>query len=504
MNRLDQRGASLQMVLLAAIAVVIGVYLICTTELVAKDGLFYIDQARKLTGDLPQEPEIHLMGFPLMIGVFHNVLTACGMGSGISTWIVSAQAVSLLARVLCLVPVYFIGKRFVGQRRSIMGIFILVMLPLPAEWGADVLRDFPSLLLLLSCLAFLIAGAESRRIHFFALAGLACGVGVAIREELLQLVLYVMLWFAWRFITARNWPDRRRLIASGMIFLLILSLPALWQLYESNWRLPAKTGLLFRTLKNVEAPVIADAPPPSIANETLSFSGGSYKIVQMLGGNFHEYFYPFWIIGLISCLRRKGKPDAKFFLITMMIVTLALLYARYFLYFGGISKRYLLPISVGTIFFIPEGLRLVGLWIERFVRTRLKYNTFSRTIRSRIRTSTILLLIGIALCIPKLIQPIRWEKKYYAQAAELVAEVTEPGTKIWAFDKRICLYSDRTAIGNSKTGIGYTCEVTIHEGDPQANKQRDQKPGWKLMGTFKSTRASDRKYILVRKIDSQP
>jgi hypothetical protein len=504
MNRLDQRGASLQLGLLAAIAVVIGIYLIGTTTLVAKDGIFYIDQARKLSGDLPGGPKSHLLGFPLMIATFHQILTTCGMGSGISTWIISAQAVSLLARVLCLLPVYLIGKRFVGRKRSIMGIFILVMLPLPAEWGADVLRDFPGLLLLLSCLAFLIIGAESRRIHFFALAGLACGAGVAIREELLQLVLYVMLWFAWRFTTARNWPDRRRLAVSCLIFLVMVSLPALWHIYASGWNLPVKTNALLLIMEGVEPSSVAGVAPPSTVNDVLSVSGASYKIVQMLGGNFHEYFYPFWIIGLISCLRKKGNPDAKFFIITMMIVTVALLYVRYFLYFGGISKRYLLPISAGTIFFIPEGLRLVGLWIERLVRARHK--AFSRTIRSRVRISTILLLLGIATCIPKLMQTIRWEKKYYAQAAELVAELTEPDAKIWAFDARICLYSNRSAdwMDIADTNTNYTCEVTIHSGDPQANKQRDQKPGWKLMGTFKSTRDSDRKYILVHKIDHQP
>ena len=498
MKRFGQRGASLQVGLLAAIAAAIGIYLIATTVLIAKDGLFYIDQARKLVGDLPGEPEIHLLGFPMMIASFRWILTACGMGGGLNTWIVSAQAVSLLARLLCLIPVYLIGKRFVGRRRSILGIFILIVLPLPAEWGADTLRDFPSLLLLLSSLALLITGVESGRMRFFALAGLACGIGIAIREELVQLVLYAMLWFAWRFLTARSWADRGKQAASCLVFLIMVSLPAGLHICASGWRLPVKTTSLLLIMEGAEPSVATGMVPSAAVSEEMSVSDASYRIVQMLGGNFHEYFYPFWAIGLVCCLRKKGNTTAKFFILTMMIGTCALLYMRYFLYAGGLSKRYLLPISAGTIFFVPEGLRRVGLWIERLIRARGEM--FSRAMRSKVRISTILLAVGIAVCLPKLVEPIRWEKRYYLQAAKRVAEVTKADENISVFDDdtRICLYADRWIGGKT------TCKVTIWDGEPRDDKQQDQTNGWKLVGTFKSTRASDRKYILVHKLETKP
>ena len=480
------------------IGAVIGVYLIATTVLVAKDGLFYIEQARKLAGDLPDAPDNHLLGFPLMIAACHWILKTCGMSSGMDTWIISAQAVALLTRLLCLIPVYLIGKRFVGRRRSILGIFILIVLPLPAEWGADALRDFPSLLLLISSLALLIAGAESGRIRLFAMAGLACGIGIAIREELLQLVLYAMLWFAWRFITARNWTDRRRQAASCLVFLVMVSLPIALHICASGGCLPAKTTSLLLIMKGAEPSVATRMVTPVAGSKELSVSDASYRIVHILGGNFHEYFYPFWVIGLVCCLRKKGNTTAKFFILTMMIGTCALLYMRYFLYAGGLSKRYLLPISAGTIFFVPEGLRRVGLWIERLIRARGEM--FSRAMRSKVRISTILLAVGIAVCLPKLVEPIRWEKRYYLQAAKRVAEVTQAHENISVFDDdtRICLYADRWIGGKT------TCKVTIWDGEPRDDKQQNRTNGWKLVGTFKSTRASDRKYILVHKLDTKP
>ena len=498
MKRLGQRGASLQVGLLAAIAAAIGIYLIATSVLIARDGLFYIDQARKLAGDLPGEPETHLLGFPLMIASCRWILKTCGMSGGIDTWIISAQTAALLTRLLCLLPLYLMGKQFVGRRRSILAIFILILLPLPAEWGADALRDFPSLLLLLSSLGLLIAGAESGRMVFFAPAGLACGIGICIREELLQLALYAMLWFAWRFISARTRSDRLRQAASCLVFLAMVSLPVGLHICASDGRLPAKTASLLRLLKGAESigATGAAAPTPTASGEGPSVPDASYKIVQMLGGNFHEYFYPFWVIGLVCCLRRKGNAAAKFFILAMMIGTCALLYVRYFLYAGELSKRYLLPISAGTIFFVPEGLRRVGLWIERLVRARNE--VLSRTVRSKVRISTILLILGIAVCLPKLVRPIRWEKRYYLQAAKRLAQATEALDSVWAFDNRIYLYADRWTSGQ------YTCQVTIHSGDPEANRQDDQMVGWTIVDTFKSTRASDKKYILVHKLDTKP
>ena len=274
------------------------------------------------------------------------------------------------------------------------------------------------------------------------------------------------------------------------------SIPVGLHVCASNGRLPAKTASLLLMLNGTKQSAVTGAAPADVAGKELSVWNANYRIIQMLGGNFHEYFYPFWAIGLICCLRKKGSTVAKFFILAMMIGTVALLYVRYFLWFGGLSKRYLLPISAGTIFFVPEGLRRVGLWIERIIRARNE--VLSRKVRSKVRISTILLILGIAVCLPKLVEPIRWEKHYYLQSAKRLAEVTEAHDSVWAFDKRILLYADRRTDGQ------FTCQVTIHSGEPEANRQDDRMAGWTIVGTFKSTRASDKKYILVRKLDTEP
>jgi len=50
-NRLVGKGDLARIAILLALALVIGTYLIATTVLIARDGVSYIEQARKFSGD---------------------------------------------------------------------------------------------------------------------------------------------------------------------------------------------------------------------------------------------------------------------------------------------------------------------------------------------------------------------------------------------------------------------------------------------------------------------
>ncbi len=96
-------------------------------------------------GIIKQEPPF---GFPFLIFLTHKFLTSFSQDGSIYSWIYSAQSMSLLCRVLSLIPLYFIGKLLVGSRRSFWGLLILIMLPHPAEFGSDVIREWPHISLI--------------------------------------------------------------------------------------------------------------------------------------------------------------------------------------------------------------------------------------------------------------------------------------------------------------------------------------------------------------------
>jgi len=58
----------------------------------------------------------------------------------------------------------------------------------------------------------------------------------------------------------------------------------------------------------------------------------------------------------------------------------------------------------------------------------------------------VLLLIGVSICIPKLLTPIRAEKQGYREAAEWLKGNTDSAATIAVPDKRISFYAERKGL----------------------------------------------------------
>src|SRR4030042_685964 len=134
-NRLIREQGLVHLAILLIIALGIGLYLISTTVVITKDGVRYIRQAGKFSSE-PQDVIKGLpCGYPFLIFATHKLVSSLSGGSSIFTWIYSAQSITLLCRLLALIPLYFIGKHLVGGKRSFQAILILIILPYPAEFA---------------------------------------------------------------------------------------------------------------------------------------------------------------------------------------------------------------------------------------------------------------------------------------------------------------------------------------------------------------------------------
>ncbi|GAH44509.1 unnamed protein product, partial [marine sediment metagenome] len=147
-GRLVEKRDLAYILILLAIALAIGTYLIVTTVLIAKDGVIYIERAEQFSSNPIGIIKAHPPGYPFLIFVAHKCAALFADDSSVFTWIYSAQSVTLLCRLLAIIPLYFIGKLLVGPRRSFWGLLILIMLPYPAEFGSDVIREWPHILFL--------------------------------------------------------------------------------------------------------------------------------------------------------------------------------------------------------------------------------------------------------------------------------------------------------------------------------------------------------------------
>jgi len=217
-NRLLRKQDLVHIATLLTIALGIGVYLIATSVLICEDGTYYIKWARRFSSDPIRVIKGHAFGYMLLIFTGHKLATLFCEESSVYTWVYTAQSVTLLCRLLALIPLYFIGKFFVGGKRSFWAILILIMLPYPARFGSDTMREWPHMLFLATGFLFLLWGSKYGKWWAFGLVGLFTGLGYLIRVECVQLIVYGILWLvASLFFAGRNMSRAKLLLAMVLL-----------------------------------------------------------------------------------------------------------------------------------------------------------------------------------------------------------------------------------------------------------------------------------------------
>jgi len=449
-KRLVEPRDEYPIVILASITLAIGIYIIATTVLIAEDGTQYISLAQ----NFPQNPVSVIkheppFGYPFLIFLTHKVATSFSQDGSIYSWIYSAQSVSLLCRVLSLIPLYFIGKLLVGSRRSFWGLLILIMLPYPAEFGSDVIREWPHILFLSTGLLFLIWGSRFGKWWMFAIAGLAAGLGHTIREECTQIVIYGILWLLISLFLRRLNISRLKAICLTLILLIGFAIPAAPYMKVRGRVLPPK-------LKSI---ISCNTPWQSGGLEQSGFDGTPAvftasgmptdilkalgKLIQQTSENLMYFFILPLVVGLYCHFRklRRVLLTERFFIFAMIVlyvVMMVLLHINY----SYISRRHCMPIIVFTAFYIPVGLQIIACWLSK----RTSKNGLAVR-KNRQRWFFILVVVGFSICTAKFgrITPLRWEKQGYIDTAKWLKENTSEKDLIAMTDSRIGFYAQRSS-----------------------------------------------------------
>lgn len=455
--------------ILLAIVLCIGIYLIWTTALIAKDGVTFIEYAKGLeTKPIKTiRQERQHPGYPLLILAAHQVAKTAIDGSSLWSWIYSAQAVTLLSRLLAVTVLYFVGKLIVGPKFSLLSILILIMLPNPAELGSDALSDWPHIFFLASGFLLLIRGAMGGKWWLFGIAGAASGLGYLIRPECVQLIVYGVLWLLLQLFWTKHTIDRNKVVLA-LVSLIIgfVATAAPYILIKGSistkkpvglfaFALPVFAGFALFGLYLISKPVtltkkfklilLLIASIAIVASVVfLDVAGATVKLTQNIGETLMWFFVPALLIGLYKNFRKQDwyEPD-KFFtaaLIFLNIPVMILLYHKY----GYMSRRHTLPLIAFTIFYIPAGLQIIATWLNEKLFQKVKQLSVIKT-DSRF-WFIVLLATGICICVPKLLGPTREKKQYYLEAAKWLRENTDKNTIVAAPDPRIYFYSERRGL----------------------------------------------------------
>lgn len=469
----ERKDDVINLFILIFISSLLGIYLLATTVLIAVDGVFYIERAQMLSSDPIGIVKGHPPGYPFLIFITHKFASFFSNSSSVYSWVYSAQSVNLLCRVLVLVPLYFIGKLLVGSRNSFWALVILILLPYPAEYGSDALRDWPHNLFLATGFLFLLWGAKLGRWWMFGVVGLAAGFGHIIRPECAQLLIYAVLWLSIGLFLPRRNIKRPKLVCALFILLIGFAVPAAPYIKARGRILPRKLEVLISSSYRLQSERIQE-PDIDYRDNVYTAPGVLGDIVKAIGmlmrevsDNLMHFFLPALLLGVYSRFRKQSSVTdvEKFFVpafIVFNIIMMVLLYCSW----QYISGRHCLPLVVFTVFYVPIGLQILSDWlIGGFPKVRLNNNQKSRL------WFFILVITGLAICMPKLLRPIRIDKKAYKAAVRWLKENTQKNDPIAVSDKRISFYAEREGLIYDKIipeGAEYAVKIVESEDEKPA------------------------------------
>jgi hypothetical protein len=437
--------------ILLAVAFCVGVYLVSTTVLIAKDGITFIEYARGLeTSPIEaMKSEYQHPGYPFLIVVAHKIAKIVHSGSSLRSWIYSAQAVAMIFRLLTVVLLYFVGKKIVGERFGFWAILILILLPDAAEYGSDALSDWPYIFFLSAGFLLLIQGAVSGKWWLFGFSGLAAGMGYLIRPECAQVVVFGTLWLGLQvFYSGRIISKRKAVFAFALLLVGFLIIAGPYMKLKGAV-FPKKQLVQF--VPNTQSSEVYEQGIQICSNGvyTASFVPSAIaealgKLVQRVSETLMWFFVPALLIGVYKYFRKRDwREPEKFFVIALIALNVSIMILLY-CKFGYMSRRHTLPLVVFTIFYVPVGLEALAYQLNE---------KFSKAIERLFAVKanadfwfTVLLVIGIAICSLKLLRPIRAEKQSYLDAARWLAENTDEKDIIAVSDIRIGFYSGRRSV----------------------------------------------------------
>jgi len=467
---------AVNLIILFFVAFLLGIYLIVTTVLVAPDGIYYIERAQKLSSNPSSVVMSHPPGYPFLIFIALKFVGLFNGSPSAQTWVYTAQSMTLLCRLLAIIPLYFIGKLFVGPRNSFWALLILILLPYPARFGSDVLRDWPHILFLAVGFLFLLWGAEQGKWWFFGITGLVTGLGFTIRPECAQLVLYSILWLCIKFLKPNYNMSRAKLLCALFILLIGFALPVAPYVIEAGRIIPPKLRELVDSSKE-NAVSFFQAQPEQEVN--IDSHNRIYSIVSLLGNiikaigrligeisdNLMYFFLPALLIGFYCRFGKQSKATAveRFFVPVFIVFNVIMMILLHYSQ-GYISRRHCLPLVAFSIFYVPVGLQIFAEWLSnRFSKGCLGNNPKPQL------WCFILAAVGVTICLPKLVRPLRIEKKGYREVARWLKENTAKEDLIAVPDHRIGFYAERdistSENENASEGIDYIVSLVKDENE---------------------------------------
>jgi len=447
----SKRKDFINLSILLSLAFFVGIYIIITTVIIARDGVIFIKYAKQFETDPVKimVNEYQHPGYPWLLLQARKMTGFLYKDASILSWIYCGQGVALVFRLLTLAILYFIGKKLFGFRMCFWALLILILLPKPAEYGSDALSDWPHLCFLATGLLLLFNGSVNTKWWMFGFVGLASGMGYLIRPECVQLAILGSLWLGLQFFCSKRTISKGKVI-SALVLLLVSFIAIAGPYMKLKGSLFPKKGFdLFA--KSLQQSEVYPQSNQGISKSVLAFQFMPTSIIKAfcklfsnVGETLVWFFVPGLLIGMYKWFkfRKWHEPEAFFVigLIALNVPLVILLYCRY----GYISDRHTLPLLILPILYVPLGLQELANWFEERFPKKVKY--FPESNHDVNFWFLVLFLVGISVCVPKLFRPIRINRQGYRAAATWLKANTDAADVVAVPDKRISFYAEREGV----------------------------------------------------------
>jgi hypothetical protein len=180
-----------------------------------------------------------------------------------------------------------------------------------------------------------------------------------------------------------------------------------------------------------------------------TYLGSVLYIMQKYLNTLHPFLFVFLIIGVINWTRIKKEQWFGFYITTIIVFYMVILYrlnivntATYGDIYQYPSRRHLMPLVIPAVFCVGIGVHTAGIWIhERFQIGSLRFG-FKELLRSARIVQLIILVIVVGALLPKTLKPQGVDKLGVKKVGQWIRENSDkPSPAIYSSSPRNAYYA---------------------------------------------------------------
>ena len=426
-------------------------WVVAHAEVVSRDGVGFIRYALQLEDPpvFPAHPERpityaellrysdHPPGFAVSILAVSIPVRAILGGANAASMVLSAQIASVLASLLLILPMYFLGKMLFNRPIAFIATLIFQVLPASTEVASDGLSDSLFLLTAATVLWFTALGFRRMSAGWFALAGMMSGIAYLVRPEGLIVALVAGLVMIWCKVRG-DWSWRSLLMRSGALAVgaLILAAPYAVTIGRLTNKATGEGILHWMQGKEMKPGWVTNHPPAE--RTTVSFPLATYYKDAILGKKPNAEWAgkalagellkaSFYILPLFSAigfalLWPRVRSDAAVLLLVALGVCHTILLWAVAMGAGYVAERHTLLIVLCSSYFAAASLPLLG--------ERLASIPALRRMGPASFWASLIAIMFVAASAPAGLKTLHAGRSGHREAGRWIAAQHEPDAKI--------------------------------------------------------------------------